>query len=81
MLKIGRDYQRPALELFNDHCDMVIDKYRLKNHHFQGRVESIDLCNNNNNNDGDGGGDGDGDGDDDSSQRTDPGGGSPGSFR
>jgi len=53
MLKIGRDYQRPALELFNDHCDMVIDKYRLKNHHFQGRVESIDLCNNNNNNDGD----------------------------
>eukprot|EP00536_Pseudo-nitzschia_multiseries_P012525 jgi/Psemu1/326874/estExt_fgenesh1_pg.C_4830001 len=53
MLTVGRDYQRPALKLFNDHCDMVIDKYRLKQHHFRGRVESIDLCSNTNPNDDD----------------------------
>ena len=43
MLTVGRDYQRPALKLFNDHCDMVVDKYRLKDFFVRGRVESIDF--------------------------------------
>jgi len=42
---VGSDYQRPALELFNDHCDLVVDKYGLDDYFFRGRVESI--CPNN----------------------------------
>uniref|UniRef100_A0A7S4AKX7 L-ornithine N(5)-monooxygenase n=1 Tax=Pseudo-nitzschia australis TaxID=44445 RepID=A0A7S4AKX7_9STRA len=51
MLTVGRDYQRPALKLFNDHCDMVVDKYRLKDYFVRGRVESIDFfrCSNSSN--------------------------------
>ncbi|VEU36518.1 unnamed protein product [Pseudo-nitzschia multistriata] len=41
---VGRDYQRPSLKMFNDHCDNVIDKYKLMDFHFRGRVESIDVC-------------------------------------
>lgn len=39
---VGSDYQRPALELFNDHCDLVVKKYGLDDCFFRGRVESID---------------------------------------
>jgi hypothetical protein len=45
---VGSDYQRPALELFNDHCDLVVDKYGLDDYFFKGRVESI-CCPSNNN--------------------------------
>ncbi len=38
---VGSDYQRPALGLFNDHCDLVVEKYRLRDSFFRGRVESI----------------------------------------
>ena len=38
---VGNDYQRPALELFNDHCDLVVNKYGLDDSFFRGRVESI----------------------------------------
>ncbi len=38
---VGSDYQRPALELFNEHCDQVVNKYGLDNSFFRGRVEAI----------------------------------------
>ena len=38
---VGSDYQRPALELFNDHCDTVVKKYGLDDSFFRGRVEAI----------------------------------------
>ncbi len=38
---VGSDYQRPALELFNDHCDLVVNKYGLDDSFFRGRVEAI----------------------------------------
>jgi len=44
---VGSDYQRPSLELFNDHCDLVVDKYKLNDYFYRGRVESI-FCSNNN---------------------------------
>lgn len=41
---VESDYQRPALELFNDHCDLVVNKYGLDDCFFRGRVESIRCC-------------------------------------
>ncbi|KAL3926316.1 MAG: hypothetical protein SGBAC_013524, partial [Bacillariaceae sp.] len=38
------DYDRPSLELFNLHCDHVIRKYHLDQHHIAGTVESINLA-------------------------------------
>jgi hypothetical protein len=43
---VGSDYQRPALGLFNDHCDLVVDKYGLEQYFFRGRVEAIRGINN-----------------------------------
>ena len=37
------DYERPSLELFNQHCDHVLEKYRLHERHLKARVEGIDL--------------------------------------
>lgn len=50
---VGSDYQRPALKLFNDHCDLVVDKYGLEKCLFRGRVESIQSSSSNNTNDND----------------------------
>jgi len=41
---VGSDYQRPALELFNDHCDLVVGKYGLEDYFLRGRVEAIDIA-------------------------------------
>ena len=49
---VESDYQRPALELFNDHCDLVVDKYGLDDCFFRGRVESIRCCPSNSNKNG-----------------------------
>jgi len=38
------DYDRPSLELFNQHCDHVIKKYHLDQRHITGTVESVDLA-------------------------------------
>ena len=36
------DYERPRLDIFNQHCDSVITKYGLDKLHTQGRVVSIE---------------------------------------
>lgn len=36
-------YMRPSLELFNAHCDYVIEKYALKSTHLAERAEAIHL--------------------------------------
>mmetsp|Transcript_22627 Transcript_22627/g.53366 ORF Transcript_22627/g.53366 Transcript_22627/m.53366 type:complete len:365 (+) Transcript_22627:250-1344(+) len=35
------DYHRPSLRLFNQHCDHVMNKYGLQQHHARGKVEEI----------------------------------------
>lgn len=37
----SNDYKRPRLDIFNQHCDSVIDKYNLNSLHIQGTVTSI----------------------------------------
>jgi len=37
----AKDYERPRLDLFNQHCDSVIEKYNLNHLHVQGRVTNI----------------------------------------
>ena len=39
----AKDYERPKLEAFNEHCDHVISKYKLNQVHVQGTVTSIEL--------------------------------------
>lgn len=41
----SNDYERPRLDIFNDHCDNVIEKYGLDNLHVQGRVTGIEPSN------------------------------------
>ncbi|CAB9523316.1 expressed unknown protein [Seminavis robusta] len=36
------DYERPSLDLFNRHCDHVIQKYGIEDLHICGRVQRID---------------------------------------
>mmetsp|Transcript_51090 Transcript_51090/g.74731 ORF Transcript_51090/g.74731 Transcript_51090/m.74731 type:complete len:497 (-) Transcript_51090:38-1528(-) len=38
----AKDYERPRLDVFNQHCDSVIQKYNLNEMHQQGRVTSIE---------------------------------------
>ncbi|MGH0034487.1 MAG: FAD-dependent oxidoreductase [Myxococcota bacterium] len=38
-----RPYFRPALELFDRHCDDVIERYELQDLHVWGRVDRLDL--------------------------------------
>ncbi len=38
-----RPYSRPALELFDLHCDALIDRYELQDLHVWGRVNRLDL--------------------------------------
>ncbi|MFC7371933.1 FAD/NAD(P)-binding protein [Fictibacillus iocasae] len=35
-------YDRPSLEMFNDHCDAIIEDLRIQDCYFQGSVASID---------------------------------------
>jgi len=37
-----RDYERPRLDLFNQHCDSIVNKYELEKMHAQGSVRSIE---------------------------------------
>ena len=39
-MALGR-YQRPSLDLFNEHCDMVVRKYELDACHIQGHAVGI----------------------------------------
>ena len=41
-LLFTKDYERPRLDVFNDHCDTIIDKYSLQKLHQQGYVTSIE---------------------------------------
>ena len=38
----SRDYERPRLDVFNQHCDCVIEKYGLENLHTRGVVTAIE---------------------------------------
>ena len=38
----SNDYKRPRLDIFNQHCDSVIDKYNLDQMHTQGIVTKIE---------------------------------------
>jgi lysine/ornithine N-monooxygenase len=38
----SNDYKRPRLDIFNQHCDSVIDKYNLDQIHIQGIVTKIE---------------------------------------
>lgn len=38
----SNDYERPRLDIFNHHCDKVIDKYQLNDIHLQGTVIGIE---------------------------------------
>jgi len=40
----SNDYERPRLDIFNQHCDAVIEKYELDRLHRQGFVTAIDPC-------------------------------------
>ncbi len=37
-----KDYERPRLDLFNQHCDSVIEKYGLQDMHVRGTVTKIE---------------------------------------
>jgi len=36
-----KDYERPRLDLFNEHCDSIVKRYDLEKMHAQGSVKSI----------------------------------------
>mmetsp|Transcript_36503 Transcript_36503/g.87034 ORF Transcript_36503/g.87034 Transcript_36503/m.87034 type:complete len:517 (-) Transcript_36503:83-1633(-) len=41
----SKDYERPQLDFFNDHCDHVVSKYHLDQIHTKGKVKKIDPSN------------------------------------
>merc|ERR1712207_81702 len=41
------DYERPRLDIFNQHCDSIIEKYNLNELHQKGTVISIEPNDNN----------------------------------
>ena len=41
-LLFAKDYERPRLDLFNQHCDAIIQKYQLDEKHIQGMVTKVE---------------------------------------
>ena len=37
----SNDYERPKLELFNEHCDLIVQQYKLEGRHARGIVTEI----------------------------------------
>ena len=41
-LLFSKDYERPRLDLFNQHCDAIIEEYHLNEKHIQGKVVNLE---------------------------------------